>query len=280
MKIFEGKKIVLLTKHGKESVIKPLLEEQTGCHVFVNREFDTDKFGTFSREKKRIHSQLKTARKKVKVGLKRSNADMGIASEGSFGADPQLLVPWNIEMVLLYDPKDKFEIIGIYEGPLTNFSHRITSDYEEIIEFATQIGFPDHHLIMRPDHDKHKFIIKDIDDSIKLEAAFKRCLNRSVLHKVYVETDMRAHANPTRMRNIEKATQDLVDKLMKLCPICSAPGFIAKEDVKGLPCSRCGTPSDFTEKIVYVCHKCGHKEEHFYPYGRFVPAEYCQVCNP
>lgn len=280
MKIFDEKKIVLLTKHGKEAVIKPLLEDQLGCHLVVDREFDTDKFGTFSREKKRRRSQLDTARKKIKVGLKRSNVDMGIASEGSFGPHPQLLVPWNIEIVLLYDPKDKFEIFGIYEGPLTNFSHRITSEYLEIIEFAAKIGFPEHHLILRPDHEKHKFIIKDIDDDIKLKAAYERCMNRSVTGKVYVETDMRAHANPTRMRNIEKATQNLVEKLMKLCPICSAPGFSAKEEVKGLPCSRCGTPSEFTEKVVYECHKCGHQEEHFYPYGRFVPAEYCHVCNP
>ncbi|MCD4712413.1 MAG: hypothetical protein K8R73_03950 [Clostridiales bacterium] len=280
MKIFDGKQVVFLTKHGKESVVKPLFEDHTGCHVIVNREFDTDKFGTFSRERKRRRTQLKTARKKIKVGLKRSNADLGIASEGSFGFHPQLLVPWNVEMLLFYDQKDKFEILGIYEGPLTNFSHRITSDYKEIVEFATKVGFPEHQLIMRPDHEKHKFIIKDIDDSIKLKAAFERCMNRSKAGRVYVETDMRAHANPTRMCNIEKATQDLVDKLMKLCPMCSAPGFIAKEEVKGLPCSRCGTPSEFTEKIVYECHKCRHKEEHFYPHGRFVPAEYCQVCNP
>jgi ribosomal protein S27AE len=61
---------------------------------------------------------------------------------------------------------------------------------------------------------------------------------------------MRAHANPTRMKNIKKATEDLISKLHKFCPNCGAPGFIVSERVKGLPCELCGLPSDIVLKAL------------------------------
>jgi len=66
----------------------------------------------------------------------------------------------------------------------------------------------------------------------KLEEAFKWCLSNSRTGKVFIETDVRAHANPTRMKNIEKATHDLISKLNSTCPNCGAPGFIVKLKLK------------------------------------------------
>ena len=70
--IYSGREIVLVTKHKKEIVIKPLLEKETGCKVLVESDFDTDKLGTFSREIKRKKTQHKTALQKIKIGLYRS----------------------------------------------------------------------------------------------------------------------------------------------------------------------------------------------------------------
>ena len=279
-KIFENRKVVLLTKHKKERAIQLALEKETGCTLVVETRFDTDKLGTFSREIKRPKSQLETARMKIKRGLKLTKTDIGIASEGSFGSHPYAPIPWNVEIVLLYDKKENMEIFGVYEGSDTNFGHLKTDRFESALKFADQIGFPEHFLILRPDDAVSKKIIKDIDSGEKLKEAFHWCLSNSQTGNVFIETDMRAHANPTRMKNIEKATQDLITKLMNFCPECGAPGFIINESVKGLPCEQCGLPSEMVLKYIYKCHKCKHKQEQLYPNGKHISALYCDYCNP
>lgn len=279
-KIYENRKIVLLTKHKKEDAIKLTLERATGAELIVETRFDTDKLGTFSREMKRSKSQLETARTKIKKGLKLSKTDIGIASEGSFGTHPYAPVPWNVELVLLYDKKDNNEIYGIYEGTETNLAHLRVDNLEDTIKFAKQIGFPEHFLIMRPDDEYAKQIIKDIDSFEKLKEAFNVCKLKSKTGHVFIETDMRAHANPTRMRNIEKATQDLVSNIMKLCPKCDTPGFVIQEAVKGLPCERCGLASEMTLKYIYRCKKCKYEMEALHPNGPYAAAQYCHYCNP
>ena len=49
MRLYENRKVVLLTKHKKEEVIKPIVEEALGCILQVENRFDTDKLGTFTR---------------------------------------------------------------------------------------------------------------------------------------------------------------------------------------------------------------------------------------
>lgn len=279
-KIFDNRKIVLLTKHGKEIAIQQLLETETGCELIIESRFDTDKLGTFSREIKRPKSQVDTARMKIKKGMKLAKTDIGIASEGSFGSHPFAPVPWNVEIVLLYDKKEDMEIFGTYEGTETNVAHLKTNSLESALNFAEQIGFPEHWLILRPEDEFSKNIKKDIDSVDKLIETFNWCLSKSTSGNVFIETDMRAHANPTRMKNIGKATQELVSKLMNFCPECSAPGFIVKQEIKGLPCEQCGLSSDMTLKRIYSCHKCKHKQEELYPRGRYAPAKFCNCCNP
>ena len=279
-KIFEKRKIVLLTKHEKEKAIKAALEKETGCELIVETRFDTDKLGTFSREIKRPKSQLDTARMKIRKGMNLSKTDIGIASEGSFGSHPYAPMPWNVELVLLYDKKADMEIYGLYEGSETNFAHLRTDTLDKVLIFAEQIGFPEHFLILRPDDEFSKNIIKDIDCVDKLKDAFCRCLAESRSGNVFVETDMRAHANPTRMKNIEKATQEIIAKLMNFCPKCGAPGFIVKEAIKGLPCELCGLSSEMTLKYIYSCHRCKYEQEELYPRGQYAPAQYCDYCNP
>lgn len=236
--------------------------------------------GTFSREIKRPKSQLETARTKIKKGMKLSNADIGIACEGSFGSHPMAPIPLNVELVLLYDRKENFEIFGSYEGAETNLSHLTTKSYDEVLKFADKAGFPEHYLILRPDNENSISIIKDINSFEKLKDAFNWCVSQSSFGNVFVETDMRAHANPTRMKNIEKATRNLMSKLLSFCPECGAPGFIIQDVVRGLPCELCGLPSDMTLKFIYNCHKCNYKNEQLYPRGQVAPAMYCNYCNP
>jgi len=278
--IFENRKIAFLTKHSKEMVVKPILERETGCSLIVETRFDTDKLGTFSREIKRPKSQLDTARMKIRRGMKLLKTDIAIASEGSFGPHPFVPIAWNIELVLLYDKKENMEIYGVYEGAETNFSHLKTNSLEEAMTFAEKIGFPEHYLILRPDNEYSKIIIKDINHFEKLKETFTFCMSKSREGTVFLETDMRAHANPTRMKNIEKATQDLISKLLSFCPDCGAPGFVVNEKIKGLPCELCGLPSEMTLKYLRMCYKCKFTQEQLYPNGKASPAQYCNYCNP
>ncbi|MBV1709256.1 MAG: hypothetical protein CVU94_06725 [Firmicutes bacterium HGW-Firmicutes-19] len=280
MKVFENRTIVLLSKHGKEKAIQPIMESETGCNFIVENQFDTDTLGTFTREITREKSQLETAREKIKICMDWANSEISIASEGSFGPHPMFPIPWNVEIILLYDKRENYEIFGIYKGPETNFDHIITCDWDEAVKFAQKVGFPEHFLILRPSNDRGKPVIKDIDTIEKFEKAFKKCKTRSLTRNVFIETDMRAHANPTRMKNIELATKDLVKKLNNFCPKCGFYGFVVSDVLKGLPCGLCGLPSDLTKKYIYSCHKCSHKEEEVHPHGEVASPQYCHNCNP
>ncbi|MEC5218726.1 hypothetical protein RCH09_003700 [Actimicrobium sp. GrIS 1.19] len=60
---YDGSRVALLTQHGKERVIAPVLEPGLGCSIELVTGFDTDQFGTFTRETPRHGSQLEAARR-------------------------------------------------------------------------------------------------------------------------------------------------------------------------------------------------------------------------
>lgn len=278
---FRGRQAVLLTKHGKEQVIKPLFEEATGCRVIVESDFDTDLFGTFTRERGRPGTQTETARLKARKGMELHGADLGLASEGSFGPHPAApFVPLNREIVLLLDVREGLEICGEYAGSNTNYAQKLVSGWSETEQFALSARFPSHFLVVRPDHEIHEAVIKNISAWESLREAFERCMAVSATRRVYLETDMRAHANPTRMENIKKATEDLVRLISQQCPACGAPGFAAAEKKKGLPCEWCGLPTREHVASIYRCPSCGLSREEREPPDKKAPAGCCDNCNP
>jgi Zn finger protein HypA/HybF involved in hydrogenase expression len=242
--------------------------------------FDTDKFGTFSREVKRKKSQFETAKLKAKKGLRQAKGDLVVSSEGTFGMHPVIPMPWNVELVYLFDRLNRVEIYGVHESSETNFSHLEVQNFRMLVSFAERIGFPEHWLILRPDGLDSKYVIKDIDDYDKLEEAYFKCALKSRFGKIFVETDMRAHANPTRMGNIKKATEHLVSRILSFCPKCSSPGFAVSRSIKGLPCGLCGLPSELVLRDVYTCPKCKHEEEKSRAGATVAEPRYCHYCNP
>ncbi len=88
--LFKNRRLVIATKHEKESVIAPLLEEALGVSCFIIEGFDTDSWGTFSGEVERKQDPIATARQKCLKAMELSNCELGVASEGSFGAHPSL----------------------------------------------------------------------------------------------------------------------------------------------------------------------------------------------
>lgn len=278
MNFLKDRDVLLVTIHQKEKVIKPLLEGQFGCHLHVST-LDTDQFGTFTREVSRQQSQFDTARRKVTMGMKLTNHHVGVASEGTFGFHPLAPIPWNTELVLLKDDELELELHGYYEGLDTNFSHTIVQDYPAALQFVNQVGFPDHHVILRADDESSSIVLKDITSESLLQEAFKYCFNKSTNRQVFIETDMRAYANPTRMKNIELATRQLIEQANSLCPSCGTPGFRIVQKVPGRLCEQCHTPTKQIVQHVYACSTCQCQQTQDLE-DRYSSPRYCDLCNP
>ncbi|MBM7615775.1 DUF6671 family protein [Alkaliphilus hydrothermalis] len=281
---FKGRTGVLATMHKKEEVIAPILEKDLGIKITIPKDFNTDVFGTFTKDIDRRGNQLEAAKYKAEAAMALEDKTIGIASEGAFGPHPiSPFLPFNREIVLLIDKTTGLEIYGISATIETNYMHKMVKSFQEAIEFAKEAGFPQHGIVIKVKESSTdpKEIIKGIITEADLEKAVEFALAMSSNEKIYIETDMRALYNPTRMKSIEAATRDLVTKLYNLCPQCSWPGFQVVDSKKGLPCSWCGLPTELILSHRYLCTKCGYSEEKPYPNGieKADPGR-CGYCNP
>jgi hypothetical protein len=278
--MFQQRKLVIATKHGKESVIAPLVEDALGVQCMVLESFDSDQFGTFSGEVKRNQDALEAARMKCHAAMDASGCDLAIASEGSFGPHPiYFFAQADDEIVVFMDRKNGIEIWARELSTETNFNGKAISNWDELLNFAETVSFPSHALIVRESADGVNNINKGIADKESLEGAFNLLMERC--GAAYVETDMRAMHNPMRMKVIEQATKKLVSKILSVCPSCSWPGFDVTNHKSGLPCSDCGMPTQSILSHIYCCVACGFSREHFYPRGKETEeARYCDYCNP
>lgn len=280
MNIFENRSASLLTKHGKEEVIAPILLDALSCKVIHTDGYDTDLLGTFTQEIPRHGSQLDAARKKAKLGLGLLKLDIGIANEGAFTNDPYTgMTSWNNELVILIDERHGLELTGFSGAPAQN-EHIYTSHWEDLMKFADLALFPTHQLVIKPTDEYHPKSVKGICNLPALKNAFEWAKNLSANGMVYVENDLRAFANPTRMENIRKATQNLAQKMQSLCPQCQTPGFWVKDIRRGLPCNACGLPTDQEIAKVWGCIKCDHEDLEGMKVLRFADPSVCHHCNP
>lgn len=278
--MFQGRKLIIATKHQKENAIAPILEKEIGVSCFTDENFDTDLLGTFTGEIERELDPISTAREKCLRAMKANNCDIGIASEGSFGPHPSLfLINADDEFLIFIDTKNNLEIIVRELSTSTNFNGKKIKSQKELIAFAKDIGFPEHGLILRKSKDDNTIIHKGITDIKTLETLFEQlCAKYS---SAYAETDMRAMHNPTRMNVIENATQKLVQKIKSTCPQCQMPGFGITGGKKGLKCDLCGSPTNSILCYIYVCQQCQFTKEEMYPNNKTTEdPRYCDYCNP
>ncbi len=277
---YRGRTAALLTQHGKERVIAPVFEASLGCRVELVAGFDTDLLGTFTREIARAGTQLEAARRKARQGMALSGLPLGIASEGAFGPDPVMgMCPWNVELLVWVDAANGLELVGRAQGK-ANFAHARVGDWAAAESFARQWLFPGHFLVVRPDGAQDPRIRKGICEWSELQDAFARALEQSSTGLVSLETDVRAHANPTRQEIIRLAAEDLAARLLSPCPACDAPGFGIVERIPGVPCELCGAPTQETRADVLGCVRCPHRVV-LERTGRLAadPA-HCGHCNP
>lgn len=275
---------VLATMHQKETVIAPLLEQELGIEIRVPENFNTDEFGTFTRDVKRLGTQIEAARFKAEKAMSLVGETLGIASEGTFGPHPLIpYLPANREIVILLDKTHQLEIVGESISEETNYSHKLISSLEEAYQFAKMIGFPEHGLVVilgEPTTGKGE-IFKGITTEQELSEVVETTLRRSPEGKVHIETDMRAMYNPTRMKNIARATLDLIQKINHRCPQCGWPGFQIVKRQPGLPCGLCYLPTPLVRSLVYQCQKCNFSREELFPDGQeTADPSLCSYCNP
>jgi hypothetical protein len=270
----------LLTQHGKERVIAPALETALGCRLRVVGGFDTDQLGTFTRDIARAGSQLEAARRKAQLAIERSGLPFGIGSEGAFGPDPMVgAMPWNAEVLVFIDAQRGLEVVGEAQGPGLQLD-AWARDWADVVALAQRVGFPAQQLVLGIGPDGTPPLIKGLDSWPTLEAAYAQQRARSSTGKVWVETDLRAHANPTRMAMIGQAAADLAARLQQQCPCCGTPGFWKVQRLAGLPCAACGAPTRLTRAWVHRCLRCQHHETRVLAAGTLAAPERCDHCNP
>jgi len=272
---FEGREIRIATMHGKEKVIGPALEDAFKMKYSVAA-FDTDLLGTFSGEVERLLSPLEAAREKCRLALETDNAEIAIASEGSFGSHPTLyFMPSDEEILLLVDRKNDLEIAVKHTSLQTNYGYFSTESIESLADFLKRVKFPSHALIVKT----ADFIEKGIQSREQLDRAINACISLNGQYQLM--TDMRALYNPSRMSVIQEAMDKLIQKMQSQCPGCSRPGFGITDALKGLRCSTCSMPTRSVKTVIYSCEGCHYTEKADFPEGKTEEDPmFCDFCNP
>jgi hypothetical protein len=91
---------------------------------------------------------------------------------------------------------------------------------------------------------------------------------------------LRAFANPSRMKRIEQAANDLLQRLQSTCPACDAPGFWVSERQPGLPCASCLLPTSSYLSEVWTCVRCEHRHSAERTDKSTADPTHCAHCNP
>jgi hypothetical protein len=276
--------IVLPTKHAKSIAVARafLTHLQASVLEFV---VDTDLLGTFSGEIERQGNTLDCARRKCEwaMELLGNRADYLLSSEGSFGPHPAIpFIAADHEILYFVDRKRGFHLHLASLSEKTNYQMQVIHNLDELKAFAVSAGFPSHALMLRPQgRSSRKTIVKGITDEAQLVANFKRAQHTSPDDSVLIETDMRAHLNPTRMTVIAELAEQMAKRLATRCPSCWAPGWGINRGERGLPCSHCTAPTQLIVHEIHGCTRCTHEVILPRPDGLLsAPQMWCQMCNP
>lgn len=280
---YYGCKAALATMHGKDLAISPPLRKILQISIQIPEDINTDDLGTFTGEIERKGTPLETLRKKARMGMEHLGFKYGLASEGSFG--PHIYLPFvaqDHEMLLWVDDEREIEIAEQKISAETNYDSKTVSTWNDLEDFLEKVLFPSHALIVRPNSGLIAGLtFKGIKNTNELQKAISRCASASTDGLAFLQTDMRAHMNPSRMKVISELAEKMACRLASLCPACSCPGWGIVDYVLGLPCGECGFKTKQIAQEVYGCAGCDYKKA--VPRGDGVtkssPA-YCDVCNP
>jgi hypothetical protein len=280
---YAGRTAVLATKHGKELAVAPALHVVAGLLVAVPPGIDTDRLGTFTGEVERRGDMLHPAIAKARLAMAAAGSTLGLASEGSFGPHPAApFLAAGQELMVLVDDEAGRVIRADRLEEDTNFAHLVLDPGDDLGPWLDRVGFPSHAVIVRPNVGvPTRVTAKGLTDAREAELAVTAAVRESADGRARIETDMRAHLNPTRMRSIAALALELGGRLATPCPACGSPGFGRAASLPGLPCRWCGRPTGLVLAERWACGHCGCAEERPRPDGA-VEADpaHCPGCNP
>ena len=272
-----GEVAAIATKHGKQRQFGPPLARLVGLDVVV-AEVDTDLLGTFSGEVPRPASPLETARRKAQWAIEDSGACIGLASEGSFGPHPDVpYVAIGVELAICIDGRDGLEIVERVMSTDTNFQHLEVGELPIPTAFLESSGFPAHALVVSPPRATTP-MFKGLVDLDEVDHAIACCLGRT--GRALIQTDMRAHLNPTRQRALAELAERLARRVATRCPACASPGWGIVAVETGLPCEWCARPTPLVAYDVFGCARMDCSERTLDPRVELAPAGQCPACNP
>jgi len=284
---YAGRPVALATCHGKERVLRRPFRAGLGVEIIVASGFDTDSLGTFSGERPRPADAATTCRLKAEAALDATGASLGLASEGSFGPHPAIpFLPLAIEWMTFVDRHRDLVISERLVGPPTNFSHSVIAAGADPGSWLERIGFPAHGVIVRPHRsDLHRSdpfpIVRGLQCRQALDLAIRGAVDHSADGLALLETDMRAHRNPTRMDSIRRLAFRLVRRIRTPCSSCGCPGWGLVGREPGLPCGWCGLPTALLRAEIHGCAHCDHRAEVRRRDGLLrADPQHCANCNP
>jgi len=260
-----SRRLVLASRHGKERAMARPFRHGLGLELVVADQVDTDRFGTFSGERPRPADAATTCRLKAEAALEVTGACLGVASEGSFGPHPSIpFLPLAIEWMTVVDRRRDLVISERLEGPPTNFNHTMIAAGADPRSWLERIGFPAHAVIVRPHRlNPPASAPAPISRGLRCPQALEQAIRGAAAHSAdglaLLETDMRAHCNPTRMASIRQLSFRLVRRLATPCPWCGSPGWGAIGCEAGLPCGWCGQPTALIRSEIHGCGACDHR---------------------
>ena len=267
-------RVSFLTCHDKARLVADALAPVGLCIDTLSR-YDTDHFGTFSREVPRQGSAHDTALRKAQLACSLGATRYGLGSEGSFARDPHLgWLPWDYEVLCLWDAEREYPVFAMAGSGATNYAQAEIDSLQAAEAFMQRARFPEHALILgRPGE---SWFRKGICERDWLLGQVEWLLARE--SSIWLETDMRAHLNPLRQVVIREAAAQLAQHLTNRCPACEAHGYAVARSEPGLVCGDCGLSTPLAAAHVWACPACHHQER--LAVGQLASPGQCARCNP
>jgi len=280
---YTGRRASLATKHGKERQIARPLHAALNLDTYVPPTIDTDLLGTFTGEIPRRGSPAQVVLQKARMGMEMTGLSLGLANEGSFGPHPAFpLVTADTELLVFVDDERGIHVQESVVSEQVVAAQAVTHSIADLAPFLAHALFPSHALIVRPNALlQSDLLFKGITDPVVLEEKVKLIAAISPDGLALVETDLRAHMNPTRRRVLRHLAVRLARRLAHLCPACRTPGWGLVSHLYGLPCEWCGEATDLVCEDLFGCPACSYRQHHPRSDGLLhASPTHCPSCNP
>jgi len=216
----DGAPVLIATMHGKEEVLGPMLAN-LGFKVLLPLGYDTDALGTFSGDVRRPGTAFDAALEKARRACKATGVMRAVSSEGSY-RPCQTLFPGatSAELLAFVDLENDFSCVEYLTDLPTRFvKGRVPADINapETQALLSAMDWPTVKAMVVPFDPGFGVmptqVYKGLGDAASLEQAMQECAVHSSDGMVHLETDLRAHMNPTRMASVAKVGEHLANRL-------------------------------------------------------------------